>query len=324
MVTGEPLLVIVGPTGVGKTAVAVRLAARVPMEAVSADSRQIYRGMDIGTGKPTASEQAAVRHHLIDIVEPDERYHVARFRVEALGAVAAIRSRGALPVVVGGTGLYVRALLKGLDEAPPADLALREQLEHDASQQGMGVLHARLAALDPTAAARLHPHDRIRVIRALEIALVTGRPGATGRDGAPVEPRAGGWAASVPPFRLLMIGLRQDREALNRRLAERVRGMVAQGLMDEVRRLVAAGFPPALPAMGGIGYRHFAAVLAGRLDEADAVRLMVRDTTRYAKRQMTWFARDPEIRWVDIDGAGGVEGAADTIFKDLAQEGLVG
>lgn len=321
MVTGEPLLVVVGPTGVGKTAVAVRLAARLRLEAVSADSRQIYRGMDIGTGKPTAEEQSALRHHLIDIVEPDERYHVARFRAEALRTIAAIRSRGALPLVVGGTGLYVRALLKGLDDAPPADPALRQQLVADAGREGLGALHARLAALDPAAAGRLHANDRVRIIRALEIALHPGRAEtARERDRAP---RSADWATTAPPFRLLMIGLGQERETLNRRLAERVRAMVGRGMMAEVRRLIAAGFSPTLPAMEGIGYRHFAAVLAGHLDEADAVRLMVRDTTRYAKRQMTWFARDPEIRWLDIDTAGGVDGAADAIFKRLSREALV-
>ena len=164
-----PLLVLVGPTAVGKTAVAVQLARQIAMEVVSADSRQVYRGMDVGTGKPTASERAAVPHHLLDVVDPDQRYHAARFRADALAALAAIHGRGRLPVVVGGTGLYVRALVKGLAPAPPADAALRRALEDFADARGAPALHARLAAAAPEAARRLHPNDRVRIVRALEI-----------------------------------------------------------------------------------------------------------------------------------------------------------
>ena len=307
-----PLLVVVGPTGVGKTAVAVRLAARIAMEAISADSRQVYRGMDVGTGKPTREEQAALRHHLIDVIEPDETYHVARFRGDALRAIEDIRSRGRLPVVVGGTGLYVRALLKGLRPAPPADPALRRELEALAQAHGGPALHERLRAVDSARAAELHPNDRVRIIRALEVAR--SRPGGEA---------AGTWQTAVPPFRLLMIGLRQPREGLDRRLAERVQGMIAGGMMDEVRRLRGAGYATSAPAMAGIGYRQFSAVLEGRMAEAEAARLMLRDTIRYARRQMTWFARDPEIRWLDVEAAGGVEGAADAALKRITEEGLV-
>jgi tRNA dimethylallyltransferase len=308
-----PLLVIVGPTGVGKTATAVRLAARIPMEAVNADSRQVYRGMDIGTGKPTAEECRALRHHLLDVVRPDEPYHAQRFRTEALAAIADIRARGRLPVVVGGTGLYVRALLKGLHAAPPADPALREALEALAAAAGTPALHARLRDADAAAAARLHPNDRVRLIRALEIA----------QQREPSEQaRSTDWATAAPPFKLLMVGLRQARAALDGRLADRVRAMVAGGMMDEVRRLREAGYGTTLPAMGGIGYRQLAAVLEGALAEAEAIRLMIRDTRRYAKRQMTWFARDAEIRWLDVDATGGPEGTADAIWKLITEEGL--
>jgi len=306
-----PLLVIVGPTAVGKTAVAVRLAARLPLEAVSADSRQVYRGMDIGTGKPTAAERAELRHHLLDVVDPSERYHAARFRLDALEAIEAIRARGRLPLVVGGTGLYVRALLKGLHPAPPADPALRRELEASLAAHGPEALHRRLAARDPSAAARLHPRDHVRIVRALEVDVLGG-PGAERAD----------WARAVPPFRLLMVGLRQPRATLNRRIVDRVRAMVAHGMMREVRQLLAAGYDDTLPAMGGIGYRQFVAVLRGTMTEADAVRLMIRDTTRYAKRQMTWFARDREIRWLDVDAVGGPAGAAATIEAWAREEGL--
>jgi len=311
-----PLLVIVGPTGVGKTAVAARLAAALPLEAVNADSRQVYRGMDIGTGKPTVDERAILPHHLIDVVNPDERYHAARFRVEALRALAEIRARGRLPAVVGGTGLYVRSLLKGLEPAPPADPALRGELEGYARAHGTAALHGRLGALDPEAAQRLHPNDRVRIVRAIEILTRHGT-----RD--PGAEAIADWRRGVTAWHLLMVGLRQSREALRRRLAERARGMVARGMMEEVRRLLEVGYDESLPAMGGIGYRQFAAVVRGRLTGEDALRLMIRDTVRYAKRQMTWFARDPEIRWIDVDAAGGVDGAAESILKLITREGLI-
>jgi tRNA dimethylallyltransferase len=314
MVMKPPLLVIVGPTGVGKTAVAVRLGQRLAMEIVSADSRQVYQGMDVGTGKPTPAERAAVKHHLLDLIRPDERYHAARFRREALEAIGDIRSREKLPAVVGGTGLYVRALLKGLDAAPPADPALRSSFEALARREGNLALHARLAAADPSAAARLHPNDRIRIIRALEKHAARGAAGA--QDG-------GSWGRSRPPWRVLAIGLSRERRILNQSLKDRVEGMVARGMMGEVRGLLAAGYDDGSPGMNGIGYRQFVAVAGGRLDEAEATRLMIRDTQRYAKRQMTWFQRDAEIHWLDVDRAGGIEGTAEAIGKLITREGWI-
>lgn len=310
MVKPPPLLLIVGPTGVGKTAAATCLAASVAMEVVSADSRQVYRGMDVATGKPTAAERTAVTHHLLDLIDPGERYHAARFRVDAATAIEHIRSAGRLPVVVGGTGLYVRALLRGLDPAPPADPALRAELEAAVASAGPAALHERLRALDPERAARLHPNDRVRVIRAIE---KHGRVSAT----------AGSWTRATAPWQVLMFGLRRERTALNRSLEERARRMLAGGMMDEVRRLLSEGHDESAPGMAGIGYRQVAAVLRGRLSEAEALRLMVRETQRYAKRQMTWFAREPEVRWLDVDEAGGVEGVAECIHKRIMQEGWI-
>ena len=280
------------------------------MEVVSADSRQVYRGMDAATGKPTSDERKSVKHHLLDLIEPGERYHAARFRLDAARAIEAIRAAGRLPVVVGGTGLYVRALLRGLDPAPPANPALRAELEDIARTRGPAALHERLSALDPGRAARLHPNDRVRIIRAIE---THGRRTAA----------AGSWGRATAPWRVVMFGLRRERAALNRSLEERARRMLAGGMMDEVRRLLAAGHDETAPGMAGIGYRQWAAVARGDLSEAEALRLMVRDTQRYAKRQMTWFAREPEIQWLDVDEVGGVEGAAESIHKHILREGWI-
>jgi tRNA dimethylallyltransferase len=271
--------------------------------------------MDVGTGKPTPEQRAALAHHLVDVADPHERYHAARFRVEAIAAMTAIRARGRLPVVVGGTGLYVRALLKGLRPAPPADPAFRQALEAIARGAGTAALHARLAALDPAAAGRLHPNDRVRLVRALETRERAADP--------PADAGHGDWAGGAPPWRVLMIGLGQDRGCLNHRLGERVRDMVARGMLEEVRGLLARGIDESAPGMGGIGYRQFCAAARGALPVAEAERLMLRDTTRYAKRQMTWFRRDAEVRWIDVDRAGGVDGVAEAVLKQMHEEGVI-
>jgi tRNA dimethylallyltransferase len=308
-----PLLVIAGPTGVGKTAAAVALARRVPLEVISADSRQVYRGMDLATGKPTAAEQAAVRHHLIDVVSPDDRYHAARFRADAERTIASIRARGRLPAIVGGTGLYIRALLRGLDPAPPADHAFRHELAGIAAREGRAALHARLATLEPALARRLHPNDEIRVVRALERL----------RAGSAVGEALVRWREGESPWTVVYVGLTLERAALNARLVARAERMVAAGLLDEVRGLLARGYHPGLPAMLGIGYRQFTEVAAGRMSEADALRLMQRDTTRYARRQVTWFAREPDVTWLDVESAGGPDGVAPRIETMLAKEGVI-
>jgi tRNA dimethylallyltransferase len=288
-----PLLAIVGPTGTGKTRLAVALAEHWPIEVVSVDSRQVYRRMDIGTAKPTPGERRAVRHHLVDVAEPDEGYDAARFAREAAAAIAAVRSRGRWPVLVGGTGLYYRALVRGLLPRPPADRALRASLQAEIRAAGPEALHRRLQALDPDTAIRLHPRDALRVSRALEVALQTGGPAA--RSGA----GAWGEATAEPGYRVVAIGLTAPRPALYAALDARVDRMLAEGLRDEVRALLEAGFAPGLPAMHGIGYRHLVPVVQGRGGLAPAVAAMKRDTRRYAKRQWTWFAREPDLVWVE-------------------------
>jgi tRNA dimethylallyltransferase len=307
------LLVVVGPTGVGKTATAVALARRVPIAVVSADSRQVYRGLDAATGKPTAAERAAVPHHLIDIVEPWDRYQAARFRTDALAAIEAIRQGGRLPVVVGGTGLYIRALLRGLDPAAPRDPEFRREALALAESEGSGALHARLAAVAPEAARRLHPNDHVRIVRALELHRAGYAP-----------PSAGGrWREPDIAYRLLYVGLTRERGVLYAALRARAAAMATRGLEEEVQRLLNRGADPTLPALQGIGYRQFVDVARGRLDRSQALRLMQRETVRYAKRQWTWFAREPQIHWLHLEQAGGAEGAADGIAKRLEAEGLI-
>ena len=301
------VVVIAGPTGVGKTAVAVALARLVPIEVISADSRQVYRGMDAATGKPGASERAAVVHHLIDIVDPDDRYQAARFRADAAALVERIGARGAVPVVVGGTGLYIRALVRGLDPAPPADPAFRRELAGVARQEGRPALWQRLNRAAPEIAARLHPNDEVRVIRALEIVRTDG--------GAPHAARR--WRDPSGPYDVTYIGLTLDRAALAERVRRRARAFVAAGLREEVRRLLTRGYSPALPSLQSIGYREFVEVEAGRLTEDEALRRMQRDTLRYAKRQWTWFAREPGIEWIGVEAAGGPAAVAATIARKL-------
>jgi tRNA dimethylallyltransferase len=291
-----PLLAVVGPTGVGKTRAAIALATAGPLagrlEVVSVDSRQVYRRMDVGTGKPTEAERRAVPHHLLDVVEPDDVYDAARFVRDAARAIDAIRARGRLPVLVGGTGLYYRALVRGLDSRPPADPDLRRALRDEAAAVGPEGLHRRLARLDPEAAARLHPRDLVRVTRALEVAVAEEVPRASmpERSWAKVE---------LARYRVVTIGLTDARPRLFQTLDARVDRMLASGLLDEVRGLLAAGLGLDLPAMQGIGYRHLAPVVRTGTGLRSAVAAMKRDTRRYAKRQWTWFAREPGVTWIE-------------------------
>ena len=262
----------------------MEIAARTDGEIVSADSRQIYRGMDVGTAKPSRDERARVPHHLIDIVDPGERYDVARYQRDARAALTDIAARGRLAVLVGGTGLYVRALLDGLDlESVPTDPEVRARLEAEA-ERGED-LHARLAAIDPEAAAKVDPRNVRRVVRYLEASLITGGVSAHWRR-----------SDAVPAFK---IGLDPNRELLVERIKRRVSAMLDQGVLAEARRLMDRGIDPRLPSMSAHGYVHWIAHLRGEIDRAGAVALTVRDTKAYSRRQMTWFRRDAEVRWCD-------------------------
>lgn len=288
--SGKPcVIVICGPTAVGKTAAAIELARAVGGEIISADSMQVYRHMDIGTAKPTAAEQAAVRHHLIDIVDPDEPFDAATYAVLGRQAAAEVSRRGLTPVVVGGTGLYIKALLSGLFRTDARDPAVRSRLRAEAESIGPAALHARLAQCDPQTAARLHPNDTVRILRALEVFEVTGRP---------ISELQREHRFADTPFRALTIGLSMERAALYRRIDRRVEAMVAAGLEEEVRRLLAKGYGPGLRPMQSIGYSHMAAFIAGSLSREECLRTLQRDTRRFAKRQWTWFRAYPDIAWL--------------------------
>ena len=280
------LLVIGGPTGSGKSELAVRIAEQIGAEIVNADSMQIYRGMDIGTAKPGARERARVPHHLLDIVSPESNFTAADFRREAAAAIADIDRRGLKAIVVGGTGLYIRALLEGLVDSPTGDPALRLQFAELSGEELLG----RLALVDPETAARLHHNDRVRIVRALEVFSQTGRP---------ISAFRAEHAFSGSDYLTLKLAITVERQELYRRIDDRVERMVRDGLVDEVRSLLARGYGPQLKAMRSIGYKEISAYLAGECALDEAVSLIKRDTRRYAKRQMTWFGKEKDIYWLE-------------------------
>ncbi len=283
-----PLVAIVGPTASGKSALALRLARERSGEIVSCDSLQVYRGLDVGSAKASPTERAEVPHHLLDVVDPDQAFSAAEYARLARAALRDVASRGRLPVVAGGTGLYLRALLQGLFEGPSRDEALRRRLEAMGERFGDARLHRRLAHVDPEAAGRIRPRDRVRVVRALEVFCSTGRPiSRQQREGA----------LPLTGFRPLVVGLDPAREALRCAVQARTKRMLQEGLLDEVRGLLNRGFGPDLRPLQAIGYRQAVAVVQGRLKAADAEVSIVTDTMRFAKRQMTWFRHQAQVLW---------------------------
>lgn len=285
-----PLLVICGPTASGKTRIALELAAALPIEIISADSRQIYCGMDIGTAKATPEERALVPHHLIDVVAPDQPFSAADFMTQGRAAIAEIHQRGKLAVVVGGTGLYIDALTRGLIAAPGEDPELRQELLELETQQGEGALHQRLQTIDPVAAQRLKPRDQPRIIRALEVFALTGET---------LTALQGRHAFADSPFEVITIGLEVERAILYRRIDERAALMFASGLIEEAQSLLDQGFRRELKALRTIGYREAIACLAGESSLQSAVEHTQQESRRYAKRQMTWFRKNNSIIMVD-------------------------
>ena len=286
------ILLIVGPTGVGKTVTALTLAEGLDAEIVSADSMQVYRYMDIGTAKPTPAQRRRRPHHLLDVVDPDESFHAARFREQALEAMEGVRARGRNVLVTGGTGLYVKALTRGLFAGPAADAALRAGLEQTVAEHGLGHLFERLRRVDPAAAERIHCRDRVRIVRALEVFHGTGKPLSEWQ-------RAHGFGDR--PFDVLGVGLERPRPELYERIDRRCERMMTGGLLDEVRGLLDRGYAPALRSMQSVGYRQAVQCLAGRMSEVEALSSMQQVTRRLAKRQLTWFRADPSLHWMHPD-----------------------
>lgn len=284
------LVLILGPTASGKTDLAVRLAEQCDGEIVNADSMQVYRGMDIGTAKPSPEERRRVTHHLVDIVSPEVNFTASDFRREAARIIADISARGKNAFVVGGTGLYVKALTQGLVDSPRSDEVLRTELREEAGRSGNEGLLRKLEQCDPETAARLHPNDQVRIIRALEVYLLTGIPISRFR-------REHGFAGRF--YDSYKIGIRTEREELFRRIDHRVELMIAAGLEQEVRGLLQAGYGPEHKAMRAIGYKEMYAAINGFCSPEEAVRIIKRDSRHFAKRQLTWFLRDEEIKWVE-------------------------
>jgi tRNA dimethylallyltransferase len=287
----KPLVVIVGPTAVGKSRVAVEVAKHFNTEVLTADSRQVYCGMDLGTDKPPLAERQGVPHRLIDLVQPDQPFNAGLYRRHAVKEIERLHRFRLMPLVVGGTGLYVRTLVRGLCEAPPAESAVRARLQEESREVGAECLYSRLVSVDPVSASRLHPHDTAKVIRALEVHQLSGKP---------MSAFHAAHAFGEQPYRTLLIGLDRDRDALYRRIETRIDWQLDHGFLDETARLLAQGYDRECSAMKGLGYRQAGDFLAGDCDYAEMVRRFKRDTRRFAKRQLTWFRREPAIQWLEI------------------------
>ena len=299
-------IVICGPTGVGKTSVAIALSGLFNGEIVNADSMQIYRHLDIGSAKPSQDEQRAVRHHLIDIVDPDEPFDAALYSTRAYETIKRLHEKNVTPFIAGGTGLYIKALLHGLFRDRPCNPQTIACLQKEAEIHGSLSLHERLKTVDPASASRIHPNDAFRIIRALEVFMERGRPISSFHQGH-----------GFPEGRIMVvkIGLTMDRAALYERIDRRVDQMIEQGVVDEVKRVIGLGYSPDLKPMKSIGYRHVAEYLAGQRSWDETLFLFKRDSRRYAKRQLTWFRRDSEIHWFQPSEIEAMKNVVDQFLK---------
>ena len=303
------LVAVVGPTATGKSALGLDLAQRFGGEIVACDSTAVYRGIDIGTDKMAVEAQRGIPHHLVDLVEPTEIYSAARYAADAAAIVRAIVARGRLPVLVGGTGFYYRALVRGMFPGPARDDALRARLDRVAARRGVESLHRWLTRVDPASGRRIQPSDRKRLVRALEVYLLTGRP-LTAHFDETASPIAGA--------QVLAIGLNLPRPILRARVARRVDEQFGRGVVREVRDLLAAGVPRSAHAFSGLVYRQVLELLDGVRDEASTRELIVRENMRYARRQLVWFRKEPGVQW--IEGAGEsdqVQDAAAALVSDF-------
>lgn len=286
----KQVIVIAGPTATGKSALAVYLARLFETEIISADSMQVYNGMDIGTAKPSALEMEGVPHYMISIVEPDRRFSVGEYIRSANPVIEQIHAKGKIPIIAGGTGLYIRGLIDGLCDAPAEDPVLRKRLFEEEEQFGKGHLHNRLFVVDPVSAGRIEPNDTIRIVRALEVFETAG---------VPISKIQASHGFKQNLYNTVWVGLTMDRVNLYKKIEGRIDNMVEQGLEEEVRKLISR-YGNSQPLMNGLGYRQFAGYFNGIYSREEAVSLLKRDTKRYAKRQFTWFKRDPRIKWFSV------------------------
>jgi len=286
-----PLVIIQGPTAVGKSELAIELAQKFSMEIINADSMQVYRGMDIGSAKPSLIERNIVAHHLIDIKDPDEEFSAAQFKNEASNIIFSLAQKPKHALLVGGTGFYIRALTQGLFPAPSADLKLRKELKEKEKTYGKGYLCKELKKVDSEAASKIHPNDTFRIIRALEVFYLTGKP---------ISEQQKMHQFKHTYFNVLKIGLLRDRKDIYHRIEERVDKMIKRGLVDEIKQLLKGGYPPTIKPFQSLGYKQILGFLQGELSLDEAVMLIKRNTKRYAKRQLTWFRKDSEIRWFNL------------------------
>lgn len=289
----KPLIILTGPTAVGKTALSVKLAKAINGSIISADSMQVYRGMDIGSAKVTKEEMGGIKHYLIDVLEPDEEFHVVRFQQMAKEAMAEIYQEGKIPILTGGTGFYIQSVLYDIDfTSQQEDTAYRERLEELAKEQGNEVLHAMLQGVDPVSAEKIHANNVKRVIRALEFYEKTGTPISEHNEKE---------AAKESPYVFCYFVLNDDRQRLYDRIELRIDQMLEQGLVDEVRKLKEKGYHKEMVSMQGLGYKEILAWLDGEISYEEAVYILKRDTRHFAKRQLTWFRREKDVIWVDKD-----------------------
>ncbi|MBX3329591.1 MAG: tRNA (adenosine(37)-N6)-dimethylallyltransferase MiaA [Nitrospira sp.] len=306
----RPLVVLLGPTAVGKSRIATQVAKYLGTDVLTADSRQVYRRMDIGTDKPTAEERQGVPHRLIDLVDPSETFNTGWYRRVAMVEIERLYRTGRLPFVVGGTGLYIRTLVKGLCPAPQADSHVRADLRKLRDDRGRDGLYAELMRVDPETARRLHPNDEPKVMRALEVYRLSGRPLST------VQAEHGFQETS---FSALLIGLERRKETLYRRIEERIDWQLTHGMVEETRLLLDEGYGRELGSMKGLGYRQVGAYLANEYDYAEMVRRFKRDTRRFAKRQMTWFRGEAGVAWLSIEDNEPYERTAQRVIAHIEQ-----
>lgn len=313
MKNSRQVIIILGPSGVGKSELALALARELKSEIISADARQIYRGMDIGTGKPPLELRTEIKHYLIDIVEPDEDFDAAKFKKLADATIEEIFKKGKIPIVVGGSGFYIRALTQGICLTPPKDRKLRENLEGLTQAKGKDYLYQRLMKIDPEAAERIHSHDLRRIIRALEVYEQTGLPLSQ------IQTQS---QNSENRFKFIKIGLLRPRKELYKQAEERIKKMFQQGWIDEVKTLLDKGYQPELPALHALGYREISQVILGQISLVRAQSLIKQKTRHFIKRQLTWFKKEKNIHWVMIEKEQSNKETLNEVKKILQDKGL--